>query len=290
MRPSSVRAMQLVEASRRRHFDPVVDVPWAETWTAEEWFHCAPEVLSLYGTPAWEAMDACAQRTYSRHEMASTCAAGIFFENLAMQTILKHLRDIPVDDPAHEFLLIEVAEECRHSTMFGRYIQWAETPLYTPPVSSSAFRPSDGLSGRAIGYVLLLAVEQFLDAHNRATMNHELVHPVSRALTRIHVVEEARHVTFAKAFLHDMWGELGEEDRELVQMFAPAGVELVVGLSLNDGVFESIGLESGGSIARSNPYYRSRIVVDLAPLSSILEDVGVIDDTTREAWVERGLV
>ncbi|WP_421121238.1 diiron oxygenase [Aquihabitans daechungensis] len=288
--PSSARAEQLIAAARRRSFDPIVDVPWSQSWAGNEWFHCAPEILSLYGTPAWHAMDEAERRTYSRHEMAAACAVGIFFENLAMQTILKHLRDIPVTDPAHEFLLLEVADECRHSTMFGRYIAWAETPLYAPPVGGSAFRPAEGLSGRAIGYVLLLAVEELQDAQNRATMNHPLVHEVSRSLTRIHVIEEARHVAFAKSFLRDMWAELSEEDRELVRIFAPAGAELVVGLSLHDGVYESIGLPDGAALARANPHYRQRIIDDLTGFVRILEEVGVIDEGSRGAWVERGLV
>ena len=58
---------------------------------------------------------------YSRHECAALCGAGIWFENKLMQIVLRHLAEIPVTDPSHRYLLVEVADECRHSTMFGEY-------------------------------------------------------------------------------------------------------------------------------------------------------------------------
>ena len=69
---------------------------------------------------------------YSRHETAALCGAGIWFENVLMQVVLRHLAELPVTDPAHRYLLVEVADECRHSTMFGEYIRRAGTPAYRP--------------------------------------------------------------------------------------------------------------------------------------------------------------
>ena len=46
----------------------------------------------------------------------------------------------------HRYLLIEVADECRHSTMFGEYIRRAGTPSYGPDrpvlVDEQRLRPS----------------------------------------------------------------------------------------------------------------------------------------------------
>ena len=95
-------------------------------------FHLPPELLALYGTPTWEPMSETERIEYSRHEAAATFAAGIWFENALMQVVLRHLTDIDVTDPIHRYLLIEVADECRHSAMFGEYIRRAGTPSYAP--------------------------------------------------------------------------------------------------------------------------------------------------------------
>ncbi len=80
--------------------------------------------------------DATTERiAYSRHETAALCGAGIWFENVLMQAVLRHLAELPVTDPSHRYLLVEVADECRHSTMFGEFIRRAGTPAYGPAVS-----------------------------------------------------------------------------------------------------------------------------------------------------------
>jgi len=53
-----------------------------------------------------------------------------------MQVVLRHLADMPVTDPAHRFLLVEVADECRHSAMFGEFIRRAGTPAYRPALDA----------------------------------------------------------------------------------------------------------------------------------------------------------
>ena len=64
-----------------------------------------------------------------------------------------------------------------------------------------------------MSYLLILAVEELLDYMNRATMRDERVHPVSRAIAKLHVLEEARHVSFAKTYLAESWPTLDEARR-----------------------------------------------------------------------------
>ena len=131
-----------------------------------------------------------------------------------MQIVLRHLAELPVTDPSHRYLLVEVADECRHSTMFGEYIRRAGTPAYAP-ISTGGLGDVDTLpGGRAMGYLLILAVEELLDMCNRATIRDERVHPVSRQIAKLHVLEEARHVSFAKTYLAELWPSLPTEERE----------------------------------------------------------------------------
>ena len=152
---TAAKATQLVAASARTSFDPFTDIDWSIAPT-DDAFHLPPEKLPLYGTPQWEAMSATQRHAYSRHECAALCAAGIWFENKLMQIVLRHLAELPVTDPSHRYLLVEVADECRHSTMFGEYIRRAGTPAYAP--SGVADLDVDALpGGRAMGYLLILA-------------------------------------------------------------------------------------------------------------------------------------
>jgi hypothetical protein len=281
---SAARAEQLIAASQRHTHDPFEEIDW-DLPIDDSAYHLPPEMLALYGTTTWEQMTEPERITYSRHETAAMFAAGIWFENALMQIVLRHLTEIDVTDPTHRYLLIEVADECRHSAMFGEYIRRAGTPSYRPD------RPvifDDTHSGRLLSYLLILAIEELLDFANRAAMRDDRVHPIARQISRLHVLEEARHVSFAKSYLAETWPTLDDEERRTVRNAAAVLVADVVSLSLNPDVFTHLGVDGGAEIALSNPHHRANVIDGLAKLTGFLTELGVIDDATP--WVELGLV
>src|SRR5256714_10027749 len=194
---TAARAHQLIAASERTTLDPFEAVDWSIP-IDDSAYHLPPEVLPLFGTSLWDSMSDAARIAYSRQETAALCGAGIWFENVLMQAVLRHLAELPVTDPSHRYLLVEIADECRHSTMFGEFIRRGGTPAYRPARASLEV---DELPGRRVmSYVLILAVEDLLDHINRKTMRDERVHPVSRQIAKLHVLEEARHGSFAKSY------------------------------------------------------------------------------------------
>ena len=229
---------------------------------------------------------------YSRHECAALCGAGIWFENRLMQLVLRHLAELPVTSPAHRYLLVEVADECRHSTMFGEYIRRAGTPAYAPPADApSSTRSATLAGGRALGYLLILAVEELLDATNRATMKDERVHPVSRQIAKLHVLEEARHVSFAKTYLTEVWPDARRRASAPRSPSSPRPPSpTVADLTVDPAVYDELGIEGGADLARANPHHRARVVEGLAKLTGFLAELGVIDDATRPVWRDLGLV
>lgn len=281
---TAARSEQLTAASERMTLDPFTEVDW-ERPIDDSAFHLPPEFLALYGTTAWEAMTEAERITYSRHEMAALCGAAIWFENALMQIVLGHLVHIDVKDPMHRYLLIEVADECRHSSMFGEYIRRGGTPAYGPT------RPLDldqSAEGRALSYLLILAIEELLDYANRIAMRDERVHPTSRQIAKLHVMEEARHVSFAKTYLAEIWPTLADAEREIVISAAPDLIEAIVALSLDAAVFDELGIADGIEIARANPNYRAHVIAGLGKLTTFLDGLGVIPDRAR--WIELGLV
>ena len=286
---TAARSHQLVAASERTTLDPFEYVDWT-TPIDDSAFHLPPEILPLYGTAAWAEMDETEKIAYSRHETAALCGAGVWFENVLMQVVLRHLADLPVTDPAHRYLLVEVADECRHSTMFGEYIRRAGTPAYRPKLAAGSLSDDDTNGRRAVSYLLILAVEEMLDFMNRATMRDERVHPTSRAMARLHVLEEARHVSFAKTYLAETWETLDDAARREIAEAAPVLVSVVADLSVDDDVYEHLGIAGGGEIARANPHHRAVVIEGLAKLTTFLSQVGIIDDDHRATWADLGLV
>lgn len=100
-------------------------------------------------------MDEREQRTYSRHGCAALHTAAIWLENRLMSVLVRYLYRLPPDDPAHRYLLVEMADECRHSAMFGDYPRRAGTPPYRPSarllLEGEIFRRTQGLTSSFIG-------------------------------------------------------------------------------------------------------------------------------------------
>ena len=276
--------MQLTAASQKTTHDPFEEIDW-ETPIDDSAYHLPPELLSLYGTVTWDTMAQTDRITYSRHETAALFSAGIWFVNALMQIVLRHLTTISITDPMHRYLLIEVADECRHSAMFGEYIRRAGTPTYAP------HRPvivSDSAEGRTLSYVLILAIEELLDYANRQAMRDDRVHATSRAIARLHVAEEARHVSFAKSYLAEIWPTLDPAEQTIVREAAPVLVAEITSLSLNAEVFEHLGIADGEAIAKANPNHQANVIAGLSKLTSFLDELGAIDNP--ETWAEFGLI
>src|SRR5207248_11064072 len=88
---------------------------------------------SLYGTDMWERLTPAQRLELGKHEAASVASVGIWLEF----TLLRMLAKVAyTGDPASsrvQYALAEMAEECRHSTMFARMIERMGVPVYGPP-------------------------------------------------------------------------------------------------------------------------------------------------------------
>jgi hypothetical protein len=121
-------------------------------------------------------------------------------------------------------------------------------------------------------------------------MKDERVHPTSRQIAKIHVMEEARHVAFARAYVLDVWPTLGRFRRVVAMVRAPFVVRSVADALVNPQVADTLGIADGASIARKNPLHRERVVRDLGKVTGLLDEIGIINPVTRPVWRLLGLV
>ncbi len=124
-------ATRLLHSSAAHSYDPEVEIDWAAPLAPDTYF-VPPHRSSLYGTAIWDRLTDEQRITLTRHEAASIAGLGIWFETILMQLLV---RDYYRQDPtaAHaQYALTEIADECRHSVMFGRMIERLDTPVYRP--------------------------------------------------------------------------------------------------------------------------------------------------------------
>src|ERR1700722_4014585 len=113
---------RLLKGSVKKSYEPVVDIDWDAPLDPDK-FYLPPKAISLYGTPMWGAMRRRQHIEVSRQEFVNTLSAGIWFENMLNQSLL---RDIMHKDPtakATHYALTELGDETRHMVMFGKAIE-----------------------------------------------------------------------------------------------------------------------------------------------------------------------
>ncbi|MER8042186.1 diiron oxygenase [Streptomyces sp. NPDC094032] len=280
-------ASRLLEASRRHTLDPDREVDWDAPWEQDGWFLPAP-LVSLYGTPLWEDMTPEQRVELSRHEAGCHAWTLLRGESMLIQLLAQHVAHS--DDPASlhvRYALTEMEDECRHSRMFARLIGKLGTSVY-PRGWLDRYRTA--LWGVSIGpirvFTAALIIEEVLDRFQRETMTEDSVQPVVRAVSRVHVIEEARHVSYARAELRRQMATCSPLKRYATQIVCAGGAMLVARRLVPREVYAEVGLDprEAARQARASVHRRTTLVWSAQRLTDFFHEIGVIGPWGRWGW------
>lgn len=185
----------------------------------------------------------------SREEVASITDAGIRFEAVLTAGFALQIATSPgsVTDPRIEYLLHEIGEESRHSRLFARLHAQLE-PTATNPLSGKVlnFVMNRGvrriITLPSLLYTLVLAGEEIPDLVQKKTSEHPETDPFLRDVNKYHRMEEARHLSFARAVLPEIWAEASLAEKVAVRRVAPFVIKGMFETLIHPGVYTSIGL------------------------------------------------
>ena len=286
-------ADRLLEASAKHSFDPDTELDWDAPLEPGKWF--LPErLVSLYGTPIWNRMSEERRIELSRHEAASLASAGVWFEVILMQLLARHIYDLDPRSSHVTYALTEMADECRHSRMFARMVTKLETPYYRPG-STTRFlgRVLKTTATTPGAFTATLLVEEILDRFQRLTFPDETVQPLIQGITRIHVVEEARHVRYAREELRRQMASCPAWERQLTRTVSGEAAVVVARALVNPGVYASVGLNVDEAVrqARASEHRRETMRWSAEKLTGFLQETGIIHSALdRAAWRRSGLL
>jgi hypothetical protein len=283
---------RLLGSAAKKSYDPVVDIDW-DAPTPDGLYGLSPEWSSLYGTPLWDALTEEQRITLTTHEMCSISGVGIWFECLLMQLVL---RDVYGEDPAQphvQWALTEIADECRHSVMFARTAEKLGVPSYQPPPSILKLGKAFAATGDGpAAYAAILVAEEILDIFQRDLMKDERVLPIIRAGSQIHVVEEARHMRFAREEIARRTPQLGPWQLRKHRTVVASVAAIVADNLVQPAAYATVGLDpaEAKAAARANAHYRAKLRGAASGLVDFLRGVGLVGGPTELLWKRAGLV
>ena len=285
-------AGRLLRSTAARSYDPEVDIDWSAPLPAG--LRYLPDHrCTLYGTPLWDRLTPAQRLELGKHEAASVAGVGIWLEF----TLLRMLATVTYrGDPASrrvQYALAEMAEECRHSTMFARMIERIGAPVYGPPRYAHTLGKLLPVLARgpAMWGAILLG-EEITDRYQRELAGEETIQPLVRMVSRIHIMEEARHISFARTELIRSAARCSAA--ELAYHRALLGrIGFVIARSLiNPEVYRSVGLgpRAARQVALANPYHQETICYGGEKVMAFLGEVGLVGPPGMYWWRRSFLV
>jgi hypothetical protein len=285
-------AERLLAASAKHSFDPDTELDWDAPFEEGKWFW-PPELVSLYDTPLWKRMSQEQRVELSRHEAASLCSIGIWFETILMQLLLRHTYDLDPTSGHVRYALTEIADECRHSKMFARAVTKMGTPTYRPSrLDHQLGRVIKTISTTPGSFTGTLLAEEILDWMQRLTFPDERVQPFVQGVTRIHVVEEARHIRFAREELSRQMVTAPRWEVEFTRLSSAQAARTIARSLISPKVYESVGLDpvQAAEAARTSPHRRDVMRQSAKRLMDFLDEIGLIKGPSRKLWRSSGLL
>lgn len=283
---------RLLKGSVRKSYAPVVDIDWDAPLDPDKFF-LPPRIVSLYGTPLWDKMSREEQIELSRQELANTLSAGIWFENILNQSLLrKMMHQDPTSHSTH-YELTELGDETRHMVMFGKAIDKIGAKPVRPRLYQRIIINSLPFVFRgSVLWVAALVGEEIFDSLQRQMMDDPELQPMVQRLMRIHVTEEARHIQFARDGLRKRTPSMPWYKRAWVANLNGAGGPFFRYLFTNKVQYARVGLDARAArrMARASAHRRDVQISGFAPLAAFLEEVGLMGRIGRRMWRRAGFL
>ena len=196
---------RLLVSSAKASYDPLTEIDW-DTPVATDRYAMPAHRISLYGTSLWDQLTEEQRKELSRQEAASIALSGIWFEAILMQMLIRYAYHRDPTTSHIQYAYTEIADECRHTVMFARLVRKLDARHYRlDPLAHACGWLLKTFSNGPLTFAAALFVEELLDQGQREVMNDETLEPLMRAVCRIHVTEEARHMRYAREELVRVW-------------------------------------------------------------------------------------
>jgi hypothetical protein len=277
---------RLLRGSVKKYYEPVVDIDWDADLDPDK-FYLPPKVVSLYGTPIWDAMTREQQIELSRQELVNTLSAGIWFENILNQGILRKLMHQDVTASETHYALTEMGDETRHMVMFGKAIARVGAKPIQPRWYQRVIINAVPLGFKgSVLWVAALIGEEIFDSLQRQMMDDPELQPMIQRLMRIHVTEEARHIQFARDGVRKRVADMPRLNRWWISSINGVGGPFFRYLFTNEVQYRRVGLDARKArrMARSSPHRHQVQIAGFAPLAAFLEEVGLMGPIARRMW------
>jgi hypothetical protein len=289
---------RLSKQSVQKHFDAYEDIDWDDPEMAISADDPRSAVFQFDGLGATEWYQRQSPEVQGRiglHRTAYGMRVGMQFENILQRGLLAFAYRLPNGAPEFRYIHHEVAEESQHSMMFQEVVNRSGVEVDGMPLAlrflAAVLIPPVQLLDPPLFFVFVLGGEEPIDHLQRRQLRGTPTHPLVERILRIHVTEEARHVSFARQYLRTEVPKLGRLRRAHLSIATPIVLGVMTPLMVNPpaqltraGVPRSVIREA----VRSEEGKALR-VDSVRKIRRFCRDLGLMNPAARAVWKLVGL-
>jgi hypothetical protein len=291
----------LSEGSVNVHFDPYEDIDWDSAELAVDrqdprWI-LDPEVDALGSHPWYQAQPQEIQIEIGRRRVVNAIKVGAAFESVLIRGLLHYAMELPNGSPEFRYCMHEMTEECNHIQMFQELVNRVGDDVPGPRAHFRRLMPLVSLLGGYTPLVLMVGIlggEEPIDHYQKSLIRSgRPMQPTLQRTMQIHIAEEARHISFADAFLRFHLPRQSRFTRRLLGVLFPAimawlcdeimrpSPQLFAGLGMPREVYDEV-MRRGPKHDEITSYY-------FADMRRLCEETGLMTPAGRRMWKRLGI-
>ncbi|WP_255204812.1 diiron oxygenase [Actinomadura sp. BRA 177] len=124
------------------------------------------------------------------------------------------------------------------------------------------------------------------------TFPDEDVQPMIRQVTRIHVIEEARHIKYAREEMKRLVAEIPAVRRRAAAYGMAQATRLMATQVIHPSCYTAVGLDPklARRVAARSPHRRATMAWAFRKCTAFFDEVGFLDGRARDVWLRAGLL
>ncbi|CAN5824768.1 diiron oxygenase [soil metagenome] len=284
---------RLSRQSVEKHYDAFADIDWDRPDLALDPADPRLELFEfdvLAQTEWYRAQPDDVRARVGLHRIAACMKTGWHFENLLQRGLLIYAFRLPNGTPEFRYIQHEVAEESQHTMMFQEFVDRTGLPVRGMPRFMVKLAELVALPAArrrpALFFFMVLGGEDPVDHLQKRQLRAGTGHPLVQRIMKIHITEEARHVSFARQRLQRSVPRLGRVSRFALSIAVPVVLGIMTPLMIDppteltrSGVPRRVLREARRSVG-----HRALLRESVAKPRRLAADLGLMNPVSRTVW------
>lgn len=240
-------AAKLSGISRKNSYDPYELFEWPDSLpTTGYWM--APELMTCYGTSAWNEFTEQERLTLSRWESVNFFSLNVHLIRELIGEVADRIYDTRfpgLSDFFHDF----ISEENKHMWFFATFCLRYGGKVYPSPKIFAAASAEENVLRDIMVFGRILIAEELSDAFNMRMAEDKRLPALIQQINRVHHRDESRHIAFGRQMMRTLAEKAaattGEEGLRVVGDYLARYTSVCLQSFYNPAMYADAGIAGG---------------------------------------------